>query len=62
MMGIALQDNRSINPVGIIAGIVAFVLFYFLFSPAGLERPAQIVAAVGVMMAIWWVQRAFTVG
>lgn len=57
-MSIGLPQNRSINPAGIIAGIIAFAAFYFLFSPAELERPGQIVAAVGVMMAIWWATEA----
>nr|WP_298897876.1 DASS family sodium-coupled anion symporter [uncultured Altererythrobacter sp.] len=57
-MSIGLPQNRSINPAGIIAGIIAFTAFYFLFSPAELGRSGQIVAAVGVMMAIWWATEA----
>ena len=57
-MSIGLPQNSSVNPAGIIGGIIAFAAFYFLFSPAELERPGQIVAAIGVLMAIWWATEA----
>ncbi|WP_394727061.1 SLC13 family permease [Altererythrobacter sp. GH1-8] len=52
------QQGSGINPWGIVAGLVGFFLFYVFFAPSGLDRPAQIVAAVGVMMAIWWATEA----
>lgn len=57
MASIAPQ-SRGINPKGIIAGLIAFTLFYLFFAPDGLDRPAQIVAAIGAMMAIWWATEA----
>ncbi|TWJ06704.1 SLC13 family permease [Altererythrobacter ishigakiensis] len=57
-MNTSLPESRGINLVGLVAGIIVFALFYLLFSPADLERPAQIVAAVGAMMAIWWATEA----
>lgn len=53
-----LDDKRSPNLIGLLAGIAGFLVFFFLFAPEGLARPAQIVAAVGVLMAIWWATEA----
>ncbi|XUU60554.1 SLC13 family permease [Erythrobacter sp. HA6-11] len=49
---------RGINPFGLVAGIIAFALFALFFAPDGLDRSAQLVAAIGVMMAIWWATEA----
>lgn len=51
-------DARALNPVGLVAGLVAFALFLAFFSPDGLDRPALMVAAIGVLMAIWWATEA----
>jgi sodium-dependent dicarboxylate transporter 2/3/5 len=44
--------------LGVISGIAGFLVIYFLFSPDGLDRAAQLVAAVGVLMAVWWATEA----
>lgn len=46
------------NLLGVISGIAGFLVIYFLFSPDGLDRAAQLVAAVGVLMAVWWATEA----
>ena len=46
------------NFIGLIAGIIACVTMLLWFDPAGLDRPAEIVAAIGVLMAIWWATEA----
>lgn len=51
-------SDRGSNLFGLVAGLIAFGLVYFLFQPSDLERPAQIVAAIGVLMAIWWATEA----
>jgi sodium-dependent dicarboxylate transporter 2/3/5 len=40
------------------AGFLGFALVLLFFSPDGLDRQAQIVAALGVLMAIWWATEA----
>ncbi|WP_416830954.1 MAG: SLC13 family permease [Erythrobacter sp.] len=56
----AEADPRESTPnlIGIGAGLIGFVLFLMLFAPQGLDQPARIVAAVGVLMAIWWATEA----
>ena len=51
-------SERSLNPVGLVAGVAAFALVLAFFDPVALERPAEIVAAVGVLMAVWWATEA----
>lgn len=53
-------DPRESTPniFGIGAGLIGFVLFLMFFAPEGLVQPARIVAAVGVLMAIWWATEA----
>lgn len=50
--------NSTPNLIGLTAGLVSFFLVLLLFSPGELGRPAQIVAALGVLMAIWWATEA----
>lgn len=47
-----------IKPGGIIAGLLAALAVLLLFDPADLDRPAEIVAAIGVLMAVWWATEA----
>ncbi len=54
----AAKENASIKPTGIIAGILAAIAVLLVFDPADLDRPAQIVAAIGVLMAVWWATEA----
>jgi len=46
------------NLAGLAVGLVAFVLIFLFFSPDELDRPAQVVAALGVLMAVWWATEA----
>lgn len=56
----AESDPRESSPnlAGLALGIAAFVLVFLFFAPEGLDRPGQIVAALGVMMAVWWATEA----
>lgn len=56
----AEADPRESTPnlIGIAAGLIGFAIFLLFFSPDGLDRPAQIVAALGVLMAVWWATEA----
>lgn len=56
----AEADPRESTPnlIGLAAGLAGFVLFLLFFAPEGLDRHAQIVAALGVLMAIWWATEA----
>ena len=47
--------------VGLILGPVAAVITALTFSPDGLPSEATIVAAIGVLMAIWWATEAIPV-
>ncbi len=55
---IAVPRESKPNLVGLAIGIAGFALMFVFFSPAGLDRPAQVAAAVGVLMAIWWATEA----
>ncbi len=50
--------DTAIKPVGIVAGLAAALAVLLIFDPADLDRPAQIVAAIGVLMAVWWATEA----
>ncbi len=51
-------NEAAIKPAGVIGGLVAALAVLLLFDPADLDRPAQIVAAIGVLMAVWWATEA----
>jgi sodium-dependent dicarboxylate transporter 2/3/5 len=47
--------------IGLFLGPAAALLVAFTFSPEGLPREATLVAAIGVLMAIWWATEAIPV-
>ena len=47
-------DAQSPKLIGLCAGLIAFAVMVVWFKPESLDRSAQLVAAVGVLMAIWW--------
>ncbi|GAB5486994.1 MAG: DASS family sodium-coupled anion symporter [Parasphingorhabdus sp.] len=49
-----VEDKANLNVAGLVAGIAAFLAILFWFQPDDLSRQAEIVAALGVLMAIWW--------
>ena len=55
---ILVAKGQGSKALGLIAGLVAFAVMLFAFSPDGLDRPAQVVAAIGALMAIWWATEA----
>ena len=52
---------RSRAGVGLVVGAVAFGLLLLLPAPAGLSDAAWRTAAVGVLMATWWVTEAIPI-
>ena len=47
--------------IGLFAGPIIALAVAFGFSPEGLPREASVVAAVGLLMAIWWATEAIPV-
>ena len=47
--------------VGLVLGPIAALITALTFSPDGLPQQATIVAAIGVLMAIWWATEAIPV-
>ncbi len=47
--------------IGLVLGPVVALIVAFGFSPEGLPREAVIVAAIGLLMAIWWATEALPV-
>ncbi|WP_430430838.1 SLC13 family permease [Oceanicaulis sp.] len=47
--------------VGLVLGPIAALITALTFSPEGLPQQASIVAAIGVLMAIWWATEAIPV-
>jgi sodium-dependent dicarboxylate transporter 2/3/5 len=47
--------------IGLVAGALSFVLLLLLPAPAGLSDAAWRTAAVGVLMAAWWVSEAIPI-
>lgn len=51
---VALDESRSPKRLGLFAGLAVFFLMYVFFRPGDLDRSGEVVAAFGVLMAIWW--------
>lgn len=51
---VAVGESQNLNLLGSIAGIAAFAAMMVWFRSDNLDRSAEIVAAIGVLMAIWW--------
>jgi sodium-dependent dicarboxylate transporter 2/3/5 len=47
--------------LSILAGPIAALVVYFLLAPAGLTPEGRIVAAVGVLMMVWWISEALPI-
>ena len=47
--------------IGLAAGIIAFLVIYLLPEPMGMSVQAKSVAAVVVLMSIWWITEAIPV-
>lgn len=52
------QGDASPRSVGLFAGVAAFAAMLFFFHPSDLDRSAEIVAAIAVLMAVWWASEA----
>jgi sodium-dependent dicarboxylate transporter 2/3/5 len=55
----AVSDRRAI--VGLIGGAAVFAVLLLLPAPDGMSGPAWRVAAVALLMAVWWVTEAIPV-
>lgn len=52
----------SWRPLPLAFGLIAFLLLLALPAPAGLAREGWIVAALALLMAIWWISEALPLG
>ncbi len=50
-----------VSRIGLLAGLIVFALIVLLPAPVGMDRPAQLTAAVAALMAIWWLSEAVPV-
>ncbi|MBI1386632.1 MAG: DASS family sodium-coupled anion symporter [Rhizobiales bacterium] len=57
-MGEATDEPASRGRYGLVAGPSVFLAMVLLPPPAGLQEPAWAVAAVAVLMIIWWMTEA----
>lgn len=48
----------TIKQTGLVAGVLAFILLLILPTPEGLSTQGWATAAVGLLMAIWWMTEA----
>lgn len=55
------QGGGARYTAGLILGLVLFVVMLLLPPPAGMTLPAWRTAAVGALMAIWWVTEAIPI-
>lgn len=53
-----IESGSSPKLPGLIAGVVACIAMLVFFKIDGLDRSAEIVAAIAVLMAIWWATEA----
>ena len=54
-------SNQWVQWVGLIGGAVLFVIMRLLPAPDGLEPEAWATAAIGVLMAVWWMTEALPI-
>jgi sodium-dependent dicarboxylate transporter 2/3/5 len=47
--------------IGLVVGLLAFVLIAILPTPDSMPREAQLTAALALWMACWWITEAVTV-
>ena len=55
---VADTEANAIKPIGILAGLLAAAIVLIFFDPAETDRAAEIVAVIGVLMAVWWATEA----
>jgi solute carrier family 13 (sodium-dependent dicarboxylate transporter), member 2/3/5 len=57
----SLKEYLSRPRIGLFAGPIIFAIMLLMPTPSGLEPEAWGVAAVGILMAIWWVSEAIPI-
>lgn len=55
------HPSASRRTIGLVAGIAVFAGMLFMDPPAGMPPKAWITAAVGILMAVWWVLEAIPI-
>ena len=55
----SIQTPRQ--KIGLIAGIILFLLVLFIPTPEGMSPAAQRMAAVTILMATWWISEAIAI-
>lgn len=59
--GLDLSITMSKRHIGLLAGILAFIIVFVLPTPEGLSAEAKNTAAVVLLMSIWWITEAIPV-
>jgi len=57
----ARQPSAFRRTAGLLLGIVVFVAMLFMDPPGGMPEKAWLAAAVGILMAIWWILEAIPI-
>ncbi|MBE0532828.1 MAG: DASS family sodium-coupled anion symporter [Rhodospirillales bacterium] len=55
------HPSASRRSIGLVSGVVVFIGMLLMDAPAGMSEKAWITAAVGILMAIWWVLEAIPI-
>ena len=50
--------RNNVALIGLVSGILLFILFILSEAKGGLSRPAWLTLAVAVIMTVWWVTEA----
>lgn len=55
------HPSASRRTIGLVGGLVIFAGMLLLDPPAGMSQKAWITAAIGILMAVWWVLEAIPI-
>ena len=55
------HPSASRRTVGLVAGLVVFLVMLIMDPPGGMPEKAWLAAAVGILMAIWWILEAIPI-
>ena len=51
----------SLKRIGLLAGLILFIVVWLMPAPAGMAPQAQAMAAIAVLMASWWMSEAIPI-
>jgi solute carrier family 13 (sodium-dependent dicarboxylate transporter), member 2/3/5 len=56
-----MSNNSTRSRIGLFLGPILFLIVYLLPTPEGLSPEGQSVAAIAILMAVWWVTEALPI-